>query len=161
LRQRSIDAPDRVLGRQRNPFDGPFGGVVLFRFTAAQIWAGPVLGVRSHDQQITRLTLIAVRDAGRHYNDIACLNRQHCPVRAAEQHRRLTAGNTKDLVRRTMKVVKWMHAVAPCWRPAIGGEDPLDGGRVSGYRVRYTSSGRVEFGMEPSSSNVNASGSVM
>src|ERR1700722_5505089 len=100
-----------------------------------QVWAGPVLGVRSHDQQITRLTLIAVRDAGRHYNDIACLNRQHCPVRAAEQHGRLTAGNTKDLVRRTMKVVKWMHAITPCRRPAIGGEDLLDGSRVSGYRV--------------------------
>jgi hypothetical protein len=84
--------------------------------------SGPILGIRSHDQQITRLTLIAVRDAGRHHNDIACLNPQHCPARAAEQYGGLTPGNTKDLVCRTMKVVKRVLAVAPCRGPAIGGE---------------------------------------
>jgi hypothetical protein len=80
-------------------------------------WAAPVLRVSSHDQEILRLTLIAVRDAGRHHNDISCPNIQHLPVRGTEQHGRPTAGNTQDVMRGTMKVLEWVHAVAPCRGP--------------------------------------------
>jgi hypothetical protein len=100
-----------------------------------------------------------VRDAGRYHDNIACPNQKHGPATAAEPYGGLAVGNAKGLVRRAIEVLKRMHAVAPCRRPAICAEDRRDGGRVRRYR---TAAEELNSGWnERSSSNVNESALVI
>src|SRR5580704_15807380 len=95
-------------------------------FAPPEIRVRCIVGIGPHDQQIARLTLITMRDAGWHHHDIASPNLQYGPTRPTEQNRGLTAGDAKDLMRRTVEVVERMHAIAPRRRPSIGPEHLFD-----------------------------------
>jgi len=156
-----LAARDRIGHRQLHRGDVADDLIVFGRITAAKIAPGGVVGIRTDNQQIGALALIAVADAGRNHHNVAGTHLQHLTVGAAEPH---LGGALATPSASCASLWKWWKGCTAS-RHAAGQRLAVKIRSIAagsaGTAWRYTSSGSFELGIAPSSAKVKARGSLI
>ena len=87
----------------------------------------PVLDFRvgADDEEVGGGIDAAVYGAGGEYDDVACVDSDGLAALSAEDEVGLAGGEAQDFVCGGVVMMEVVDAVAPLWRPAIGGEEAL------------------------------------